>query len=94
MLGPVQNEMQYEKVKSFFEDSKKQGYTFAHGQQDVEKTPGFFVNPTIIDNPPATSKIWSEEPFGMFPEIPKTTVSRLLCRQLAMRWQPYSVAHD
>ena len=64
MLGPIQNEMQYEKVKGFFEDTKKQGYKFAYGEPDVSKSGGFFVQPAIIDNPPANSRIWAEEPFG------------------------------
>lgn len=31
LLGPVQNKMQYERVKGFFEDSKAKGYNFAVG---------------------------------------------------------------
>lgn len=64
LLGPIQNEMQYEKVKTFFEDSKKHGYKFAAGEPEVAKSKGFFVQPTIIDNPPNDSRIITEEPFG------------------------------
>lgn len=65
MLGPVQNPMQFERVKTFFKDSKEQGYNFAMGTKDVDESKGgFFVQPTIIDNPPADSRIVSEEPFG------------------------------
>lgn len=64
LLGPIQNSMQYEKVKGFFEDSKKQGYKFAVGAPDVAPGKGFFVQPTIIDNPPNESRIITEEPFG------------------------------
>jgi acyl-CoA reductase-like NAD-dependent aldehyde dehydrogenase len=64
MLGPVQNEMQYERVKTFFEDSKKNGYKFAAGEDSVEEGKGYFINPTIIDNPPNDSMIITEEPFG------------------------------
>ena len=64
MLGPIQNEMQYEKVKGFFEDTKAKGYKFAIGEPDVAKSGGFFVQPTIIDNPPNDSRIIQEEPFG------------------------------
>lgn len=63
-LGPVQNSMQFEKVKSFFEDSKAKGYKFAVGEPDINPTKGFFVKPTIIDNPPNDSRIIQEEPFG------------------------------
>ena len=62
MLGPVQNEMQYEKVKGFFHDSKD--LTFALGSANVAESKGFFIQPTIIDNPPDTARIVQEEPFG------------------------------
>ena len=64
-LGPIQNKMQYDRVKGFFADSKKNGYTFATGKDEVEESNGgYFVQPTIIDNPPNESRIISEEPFG------------------------------
>jgi acyl-CoA reductase-like NAD-dependent aldehyde dehydrogenase len=64
LLGPIQNEMQYKRVKGFFEDSKSQGYKFATGASTVETSKGYFINPTIIDNPPNDSRIIQEEPFG------------------------------
>ncbi|ORY15767.1 aldehyde dehydrogenase domain-containing protein [Clohesyomyces aquaticus] len=64
LLGPIQNSMQYEKVKGFFADSKAKGYKFAAGEPDVSTSKGFFVQPTIIDNPPNDSRIIAEEPFG------------------------------
>lgn len=63
-LGPIQNPMQYDKVKGFFADSKEKGYKFAVGEPDVASAKGFFIQPTIIDNPPNDSRIISEEPFG------------------------------
>jgi len=64
MLGPIQNSMQFERVKGFFADSKTKGYTFAAGKPDVAESKGYFIQPTIIDNPPNDSRIISEEPFG------------------------------
>ena len=64
LLGPIQNEMQYEKVKGFFKDTKDKGYTFAAGSPDVAAGKGFYIQPTIIDNPPNDSRIIQEEPFG------------------------------
>ncbi|KAL1304346.1 hypothetical protein AAFC00_000744 [Neodothiora populina] len=64
MLGPIQNSMQYERVKTFFADSKEKGYKFATGDPDVATGKGYFIQPTIIDNPPNDSKIIAEEPFG------------------------------
>jgi acyl-CoA reductase-like NAD-dependent aldehyde dehydrogenase len=64
MLGPIQNSMQYDKVKTFFKDTKDHGYRLALGSGDVPDTPGYFVHPTIVDNPPDDSLIVREEPFG------------------------------
>lgn len=66
MLGPIQNEMQYERVKGFFEDAKKNNYKFAVGKPEVDGGKGFFIHPAIIDNPPHDSRHVVEEPFGMF----------------------------
>ncbi|KAF7188545.1 putative aldehyde dehydrogenase FUS7 [Pseudocercospora fuligena] len=63
-LGPIQNKMQYDKVVSYFKDTKEHGYKFAVGPEEVMAGKGFFVQPTIIDNPPNDSKIIQEEPFG------------------------------
>jgi acyl-CoA reductase-like NAD-dependent aldehyde dehydrogenase len=64
VLGPIQNEMQYTKVQGFFADSQKNGYKFAVGSPQVSESKGFFIQPTIIDNPPDDSRIVQEEPFG------------------------------
>ena len=61
--GPVQNSMQYERVKGFFDAIDKEGYNVAVGG----KTPqgdGYFITPTIIDRPKEVSRIVVEEPFG------------------------------
>lgn len=62
-LGPVQNAMQYERVKGFFEDVHAQNMKIAVGGKN-ERSDGYFITPTIIDNPTETSKIVTEEPFG------------------------------
>jgi acyl-CoA reductase-like NAD-dependent aldehyde dehydrogenase len=81
LLGPVQNAMQYEKVKSYFADSKAKGYKFAVGEPDIESTKGFFIKPTIIDNPPNDSRIVSEEPFGpIVPTQPWSDLEEVIAR--------------
>ncbi|KAL9601618.1 MAG: hypothetical protein Q9179_002816 [Wetmoreana sp. 5 TL-2023] len=76
-IGPIQNAMQYAKVQSFFADCKEKGYKFATGNGAAEHRTlegesahrkGYFVTPTIIENPPSNSKLVTEEPFG--PIIP------------------------
>ncbi|KAJ9272503.1 hypothetical protein DTO212C5_1230 [Paecilomyces variotii] len=64
MLGPVQNEMQYNIVKQFFLDAHNNGYRFALGSADIKDEDGFVINPAIIDRPPDDSRIVKEEPFG------------------------------
>lgn len=62
-FGPVQNSMQYEKVKTLFDDITKEGWKPALGGS-VDNEKGYFITPTIIDNPPEKSRIVTEEPFG------------------------------
>lgn len=69
-LGPIQNSMQYEKVKTFFSDIEKEKWTVAVGGKNETK-PGYFITPTIIDKPADDSRIATEEPFG--PIVPLMT---------------------
>lgn len=62
-LGPIQNSMQYERVKGFFEEIEKQKQKVVVGGK-VEKRKGYFVEPTIIDKPAENSRLVVEEPFG------------------------------
>jgi acyl-CoA reductase-like NAD-dependent aldehyde dehydrogenase len=62
--GPVQNEMQYKRVKGYFNDIEKEGWKVAVGGKIDESSPGYFITPTIIDRPKEDSRIVVEEPFG------------------------------
>lgn len=58
--------MQYDRVKTFFNDIAKQGWEVAlGGEMSDEPEKGYFIKPTIIDRPPEKSRIVVEEPFGM-----------------------------
>lgn len=63
-LGPIQNAPQLEKVKEYFDDCAKNGYTFALGGEIDDSAQGWFVPVTIVDNPPEDSRLVVEEPFG------------------------------
>jgi len=63
-LGPIQNEPQYRKVLEYFEDCAQKGYRFAAGGVVDHNTKGWFIPVTLVDNPPESSRIVSEEPFG------------------------------
>ncbi|OQU97385.1 hypothetical protein CLAIMM_03319 [Cladophialophora immunda] len=70
-LGPMQNKMQYEKVKSFFTDITPSKWTVIAGGEATKPGSGYFITPTIIDKPPESSRIVTEEPFG--PILPLLT---------------------
>lgn len=62
--GPVQNAMQYERVKTYFDDIEKQGWKVAVGGKIEPLANGYYITPTVIDRPPEDSRIVVEEPFG------------------------------
>lgn len=67
VLGPIQNSVQYDRVQGFFDDVEKENMKIAVGGR-AANSKGYFINPTIIDNPKDDSKIVTEEPFGpIFP---------------------------
>ncbi|MDG5487791.1 aldehyde dehydrogenase family protein [Sphingomonas sp. BGYR3] len=63
-LGPIQNRMQYDKLRSLFADVAEQGHKVTIGGTIDESLPGNFVPVTVVDNPPDDSRIVREEPFG------------------------------
>lgn len=64
-LGPVNNAMQFERVKELLQDIEKTNLNVAIGNTKPDGT-GYFISPTIIDNPPENSRIVVEEPFGKY----------------------------
>ena len=61
-LGPLQNKMQYEKVKGFLEDARKNGNVIAGGS--AMDRPGYFIEPTIVRDIKEGSRLVDEEQFG------------------------------
>jgi acyl-CoA reductase-like NAD-dependent aldehyde dehydrogenase len=57
--------MQYERVKGFFADIKKEDWKVAVGGSNPDGA-GYFITPTVIDRPKTDSRIVTEEPFGKF----------------------------
>jgi acyl-CoA reductase-like NAD-dependent aldehyde dehydrogenase len=58
--------MQYTRVQTFFDDIESEGLVVAGGGRTKDSA-GYFINPTIIDNPSEKSRLVQEEPFGMSP---------------------------
>ncbi|KAH7310531.1 Aldehyde/histidinol dehydrogenase [Stachybotrys elegans] len=64
-FGPIQNKMQYEKLHDLYSEINKQNWKVALGGiPEPTTSKGYFMPPTIIDNPPEDSRIVVEEPFG------------------------------
>jgi len=61
-LGPLQNRMQYEKVKELLNDTKKHGKIIAGGE--VPDQAGYFIKPTIVRDVSDGTRIVDEEQFG------------------------------
>lgn len=71
-VSPIQNDMQFDKVKSVFKDCVDQKYDFVLGDGKIPSDKaGYFVPPTIVARPPETSRLVVEEPFG--PIVPVLT---------------------
>lgn len=62
IIGPLQNKMQYEKVKNLYAEAEKNKFK-VHDGDDISSysSKGFFLQPKIIDNPPDDSLIITEE---------------------------------
>ena len=67
VLGPIQNEMQWKKVKSFVDDAKKKGGKILLGG-NPSKGKGHFYPITLVSNVDHGCKLVDEEQFG--PALP------------------------
>lgn len=70
-LGPLNNKMQYDKVKALIEDAKKEGNVIAGGE--FPDKPGYFIRPTIVRDIKEGSRLVDEEQFG--PVLPVMSFS-------------------
>lgn len=61
-VGPIQNRMQFDKVKALIEDAAKQGRVLAGGAPLDRQ--GYFIPPTIIADLPEDAALVREEQFG------------------------------
>jgi acyl-CoA reductase-like NAD-dependent aldehyde dehydrogenase len=61
-IGPVQNKMQYDKLKEMLAEARKQGKVLAGGE--ALDRPGYFIAPTIVKDLPENARLVQEEQFG------------------------------
>jgi aldehyde dehydrogenase (NAD+) len=62
MLGPIADEIQFNRVMSYIKIGKEGGEPLVGGAQKGDK--GFFIEPTIFLNPGKESRVYREEIFG------------------------------
>ena len=72
-LGPIQNKMQFEKVKEYIEVGRKDGKIIAGGEAYEGK--GYFIAPTIVRDISHDSRLVKEEQFG--PVLPVLSYTNL-----------------
>lgn len=61
-IGPLQNRMQFEKVRDYLESTRADGRILAGGE--VSEGPGYFIAPTIVADVKDGDRIVDEEQFG------------------------------
>ncbi|HET6474146.1 MAG TPA: aldehyde dehydrogenase family protein, partial [Pseudomonadales bacterium] len=77
-LGPLQNRMQFEKVKEILEDARKHGNIIAGGEV-LDK--GYFIRPTIVRDITDGTRLVDEEQFGpVLPVIKYTDEEDVIAR--------------
>ena len=72
-VGPIQNKMQFDKVKALLDDAKQRGKVVAGG--DALDRPGYFIPPTIVRDLDDDAPLVREEQFG--PVLPVLKYSDL-----------------
>jgi acyl-CoA reductase-like NAD-dependent aldehyde dehydrogenase len=63
-IGPVQNRMQFDKVREFLDDIRANGQKVVLGGEVDDSRPGYFIPVTVVDNPPEHARIVQQEQFG------------------------------
>ncbi|MEJ0098659.1 MAG: aldehyde dehydrogenase family protein [Pseudomonadota bacterium] len=78
-FGPVQNRMQFEKVRAIIEDARAQGKVIAGGEPHQGK--GFFIHPTVVSDLPDSARLVAEEQFGpVMPVLKYKTIDEAIER--------------
>jgi acyl-CoA reductase-like NAD-dependent aldehyde dehydrogenase len=78
-IGPLQNQVQYERVKALIEESRREGKVMAGG--DVTDGPGYFIRPTIIKDIPDEARLVREEQFGpVLPLLSYKSIDEVIAR--------------
>lgn len=86
VLGPIQNQRQYDRVRELLNDARDSGLVLIEGMA-VPDNGGYFVPVTIVDNPPETSRVVQEEAFGpILPMMRFSDVDEVIARANASEY--------
>ena len=78
-IGPVQNAMQFEKVKALLADAREHGRVLAGGQP-LDR-PGYFIPPTIVCDLDDDARLVREEQFGpVLPVLKYRDIDEVIAR--------------
>jgi acyl-CoA reductase-like NAD-dependent aldehyde dehydrogenase len=84
-IGPIQNRVQFEKVKGFLETAKREGNIIAGGE--VLDRDGFFIAPTIVRDVTDGDNIVDEEQFGpILPVVSYSDIDDVVARANASEY--------
>lgn len=87
VLGPIQNERQFRRVRALLDDARAQGLNLI--EAGAVPDAGYFVPVTIVDNPPEDAAVVQEEAFGpVLPMLRFTDVDDVIARANA---SPYGL---
>ncbi|MET0639764.1 MAG: aldehyde dehydrogenase family protein, partial [Hyphomicrobium sp.] len=64
LLGPLVSKTQYDKVLRYIDVGKEEATLVTGGVRPSHLNEGYFLEPTIFVDVPATARIWNEEIFG------------------------------
>jgi len=80
VLGPIQNQMQFDKVNELVEDAKSNGATIIRGGKPMDG-PGYFYPITLVGNIDNGSRLVDEEQFGpVLPIIKYKTIDEAVSK--------------
>jgi acyl-CoA reductase-like NAD-dependent aldehyde dehydrogenase len=78
-MGPIQNKAQFEKVKGFLEDARRNGKIVAGG--GALEREGYFVQPTIVRDISDNARLVREEQFGpVLPVLHYSDIDNVISR--------------
>ena len=84
-LGPLNNKMQYERVKELIEEAREEGKVIAGGE--IPDRPGYFIKPTIVRDIEEGSRLVDEEQFGpVLPVMKFSDPEEAIARANASFW--------